>query len=210
MKQFSRGTIEAFDQRFRTSFVNSLWGFKSVCLVGTQSAEGNTNLAVFSQVFHLGASPALVGMIVRPPEADRHTYENLKETGWFTLNHINPDIVEKAHQTAARYPREQSEFDAVGLTPIWTDGIIAPYVTESHLRIGCRFDGETEIKQNGTVLIIGKVEEVWLDESALQTDGYIDLEQLQTVTSSNLDSYHTTTRIARYAYAKPNEKLKKF
>ncbi len=209
MKQFSRETIEAFDQRYRTNFINSLWGFKSVCLVGTQSANGNTNLSIFSQVFHLGASPAYVGMIVRPPESDRHTYENLKETGWFTLNHINPDIVEKAHQTAARYPREQSEFDATGLTPIWTENSKAPFVGESHLRIACRFDGETEIKQNRTILVVGKVEEVWLDETALLSDGYIDLELLKTVTSSNLDSYHTTTRIARYAYAKPNEPLKK-
>jgi flavin reductase (DIM6/NTAB) family NADH-FMN oxidoreductase RutF len=208
MKQFSRETIEGFEQRFRTSFVNSLWGFKSVCLVGTQSAKENTNLAIFSQVFHLGASPALVGMIVRPPEADRHTYENLRETGWFTLNHINPGIVKQAHQTSARYGREQSEYDATGLTPIWSPLVQAPYVAESRLRIGCRYNGEMEIKQNRTVLVIGEVEEVWLDETALKTDGYIDLEQLQTITSSNLDSYHTTTRIGRYSYAKPNEPLK--
>jgi flavin reductase (DIM6/NTAB) family NADH-FMN oxidoreductase RutF len=203
MKQFSINEINGFEQRFRTSFVNSLWGFKSVCLVSTQTAMGQPNLAVFSQVFHLGASPALVGMIVRPPEADRHTYENMKETGWFTLNHINPAIVKKAHQTAARYSRDESEFDAVGLTPIWSTSVLAPYVAESKVRIGCRFDGEKEIKQNGTILVIGRVEEVWLEDDALQEDGFIDLEQLQTVTSSNLDSYHTTTKIGRYSYAKP-------
>ncbi|MGL5891964.1 MAG: flavin reductase family protein [Bacteroidia bacterium] len=208
MKHFSRETIGLFEQRYRTSFVNSLWGFKSVCLVGTQSLSGKTNLSVFSQVFHLGASPALVGMIVRPPESDRHTYDNIKATRWFTLNHINPSIVDKAHQTSARYPRDVSEFDAVGLTPIWSDKIAAPYVAESRLRIGCRFDGEMEIKQNGTIMVIGWVEEVWVNETAVQADGYIDLEQLETITSSNLDSYHTTNRVTRYSYAKPNEPLR--
>ncbi|MCA6362076.1 MAG: flavin reductase family protein [Bacteroidetes bacterium] len=205
MRKIDQQEIEAFEKQFRTNFVNSLWGFKSVNLVGTQNAAGQTNLAIFSQVFHLGANPALVGMIIRPPETERHTYENIKETGWFTLNHIHPEITQQAHQTAARYNRNTSEFDAVGLTPLHTPIINAPYVAESRLRIGCRFAEEVEIKLNRTVMIIGKVEEVWIDELAIKNDGYIDIEQLQTITSSNLDSYHTTTRIARYSYAKPNK-----
>jgi flavin reductase (DIM6/NTAB) family NADH-FMN oxidoreductase RutF len=205
MKKIDINEIEAYDKQYRTNFVNSLWGFKSVSLVGTQNRTGHTNLAVFSQVFHLGANPALVGIIVRPPETERHTYENIKESGWFTLNHIHPDIVQQAHQTAARYDRSTSEFDAVKLTAVHSTMINAPYVAESRLRIGCRFADEIEIKLNRTVMIIGEVKEVWIDESAVKEDGYIDIEQLQTITSSNLDSYHTTTRIARFSYAKPHK-----
>lgn len=205
MKQIDITEIEAYEKQYRTNFVNSLWGFKSVNLVGTQNNAGQTNLAIFSQVFHLGANPALVGLIVRPPETERHTYENIKETGWFTLNHIHPGIVQKAHQTAARYDRNTSEFEAVGLTPVFSPTINAPFVGESKLRIGCRFAEEIEIKLNRTVMLIGEVKEVWVEEMAINRDGYIDIEQLQTITSSNLDSYHTTTRVARYSYAKPHK-----
>ena len=46
--------------------INSLGGFKSVALIGTKSEAGNTNLAIFSSIFHLGANPPLVGLIFRP------------------------------------------------------------------------------------------------------------------------------------------------
>lgn len=207
MKLYTRKAIEQQDQRQRTAFVNSIWGFKSVSLIGTQSAEGLTNLAIFSQVVHLGASPALVGIIVRPPEAERHTYENMKASGWFTINHISADIVEQAHQTSARYLREESEFNKTGLTAIYSTNVNAPYVAECRLRIGCRYDGEHVITQNNTVLVIGRVEEVWVDETAVDTDGFVDLERIGTLTCSGLDSYHSTQRIARFSYAKPNQPL---
>ncbi|MCU0431925.1 MAG: flavin reductase family protein [Bacteroidia bacterium] len=207
MTRIDKATIEGYEKLYRTNFVNSLWGFKSVSLIGTQDQNSHTNLAIFSQIVHLGANPALVGLIVRPPETERHSYENMKSTGWFTLNHIHPGIVDKAHQTAARYGRDVSEFDAVGLTPFYSEKVKAPYVKESRLQIGCRFDGEQIIPQNNTLLVIGRVEEVWLNEDAIMNDGYIDIEELETVTSSNLDCYHSTTRLARYAYAKPDKPL---
>jgi flavin reductase (DIM6/NTAB) family NADH-FMN oxidoreductase RutF len=209
MKQYDISEIELFDKHFRTNFVNSLWGFKSVNLIGTQNKGGNHNLAIFSQVFHLGANPALVGLIVRPPESERHTYENIKETGCFSINHIHPGIAMAAHQTAARYERTLSEFDAVGLTPYLSHTLNAPYVAESRLRIGCDLVDELEIKQNGTVMIIGQVKEVWVGAEAVKSDGYIDIEELQTITSSNIDSYHTTTRIMRLSYAKPNKQAER-
>jgi hypothetical protein len=42
--------------------------------------------------------------------------ENILETNFYTINHINKSSYKKAHQTSARYPKEVSEFEAVGLT----------------------------------------------------------------------------------------------
>jgi len=38
----------------------------------------------------------------------------------------------------------------------------------------------------------------------LQSDGFIDLENAETITCSGLDSYHKTQKIWRLSYAKPN------
>ena len=103
------------EQRFRATFINSLGGFKSVLLVGTRSGNGQENLAIFSSFFHLGANPPLFGLVVRPDVSPRHTLENILETKQFTLNQITEDFFEKAHHTAARYPKEISEFQAAGL-----------------------------------------------------------------------------------------------
>ncbi len=38
-------------------------------------------------------------------------------------------------------------------------------------------------------------------------DGYLDLERIDLVTISGLDSYHVTQRLDRLSYAKPDESL---
>lgn len=37
----------------------------------------------------------------------------------------------------------------------------------------------------------------------IKADGYIDIESLATVSISGLDSYHTSERLSRLSYAKP-------
>ena len=77
---------------------------------------------IVSSVVHLGSNPALLGVVFRPPGDDSHNYHNLAETGHFTLSHVTAAIHEAAHQTSARYAKDVSEFEAVGLTPHWHEG----------------------------------------------------------------------------------------
>lgn len=118
--------IAQLPERQRAAFINCLSGFKSANLVGTVSASGQANLALVSSVVHLGANPPLLAFISRPPSVDRHTLEYLRDTGFFTLNHVHEDMLHAAHQTSARYPRDVSEFDAVGLTPCFSTVHPAP------------------------------------------------------------------------------------
>lgn len=200
--------ILQFEKLYRTNFVNSLSGFKSANLVGTISNEGKTNLAIFSSIIHIGANPPLIGMLVRPASVPRHTYTNIKETTFFTINHINKEIYKKAHQTSARYDKNISEFDECGLTPEYTETIKAPYVKESTIKIGCRFVEEHEIKLNETIFIVGEILEVILPDDIVAKDGFVDIEKAGTIAISGLDSYHLTDRISRLSYAKPGVEVK--
>jgi flavin reductase (DIM6/NTAB) family NADH-FMN oxidoreductase RutF len=208
LQRYSISQIVNFESRFRTNFINSLTGFKSLALVGTVDAQKQTNLAVFSQIFHLGANPALIGMIVRPDVSPRHTLENIVQTGYYTLNHVTAAFYQKAHQTAARYEKQVSEFEAVGLTPQWKADFAAPFVAESPVQIGLKFEEKHDLAINGTILVIGSIQEVFVAEKNVGTDGFVDLEQAGSLTSSGLDSYHKTQKIARLSYAKPNQPLK--
>lgn len=201
---FSAEDLAAMESRYRAHFINSLAGFKSANLVGTVDTKGQNNLAIVSSVIHLGASPPLMGMITRPRSVERHSVENLIETGFYTLNQVNTDIVEAAHQTSARYPRGNSEFEATGLTPVYGSAHPAPYVAESRLSVGLKLREHKLIELNNTEFIIGEIIEVWLDSKALQRDGFVDLEALGSVAISGLDSYHQTQRVGRLSYAKPD------
>ena len=140
---------------------------------------------------------------MRPVSVERHTYENIKETGSFTINHINKEIYKQAHQTSARYDKDISEFDKCGLTPEFTEAIKAPYVKESKIRIGLRCVEENEIKFNGTIFIVGEIIEIILPDDVTEKDGFVDIEKAGTVAICGLDSYHETKKIARLFYARP-------
>jgi len=60
IKIFLAQEIANLPKRQRTTFVNHLAGFKSANLVGSISAEGQENLAIFSSAVYLGAIPALI------------------------------------------------------------------------------------------------------------------------------------------------------
>ena len=201
--------ILEFQKLYRATFINSITGFKSASLIGTISNKGNTNLAIFNSVIHVGANPPALGFLMRPISVERQTYDNIKETGYFTVNHINKDIFKKAHQTSARYEKEISEFDACGLTPDFTKTIKTPYVKESKIKIGLKFVEEEEIKFNGTILILGQIIEIILPDDIIAKDGYVDIEKAGTAVISGLDGYHETKRIARLSYAKPGAEPKK-
>lgn len=205
-KHLNTHNIAEFETRYRAAFINSITGFKSLCLVGTKSKEGSTNLAVFSSLQHFGANPPLLGLLVRPDSVERHTLTNIVDTGFYTVNHVAEVFYQAAHQTSARYPKEVSEFEACNLNHDYKDDFFAPYVLGSPLQIGLSLQEKIHIELNGTILLIGKIEHLYLDDSAIQADGFVDLEKLGSITVSGLDSYHKTKRIARLSYAKPNTK----
>lgn len=200
----STDDLDAMEKRFRALFVNSLAGFKSANLVGTQDAEGNTNLAIVSSVVHLGADPALMAMIARPNTTRRDTLDNIRATGSYTFNHISPAMVKQAHQTSARYPKHVSEFDAVDLQWEHSEAVTAPYVVGSPLAIGMQLEEIQHLAINGTELVIGRIIEIRMQEDAIGTDGFVDIEALGSITVSSLDSYHSTRSLGRLSYAKPD------
>jgi flavin reductase (DIM6/NTAB) family NADH-FMN oxidoreductase RutF len=199
--------ILAMEKHNRTHLINSLGGFKSVALVGTCDAEGHTNLAIFSSIFHLGANPPLIGLIFRPTPPERNTYNNILETGFYTLNHIHEGIYKQAHQTSARYDKTLSEFDQTGLNPVYKNNFQAPFVEESHIQIGLIFKEKIDITINNTTLLIGEIMQIYIPEDALLHDGFVDLEKANSLTCSGLDSYHKTIQLDRLSYAKPNQEV---
>ena len=191
------------DNRYRAKFINSLSGFKSVNLIGTQDLNGQSNLAIFSSVVHLGASPALVAFVMRPDNGSRHTLDNIISTQQYTINQVSAEFYQAAHQSSARYPKEQSEFTHLNLSASYVGNIKAPFVKESRLKYAVNLKEIMPILINDTQFIIGEITHVICDERVIKDDGYIDIEALETVTVSGLDSYHKSQRLSRLSYAKP-------
>jgi flavin reductase (DIM6/NTAB) family NADH-FMN oxidoreductase RutF len=195
--------LNNFSRFNRANLINSISGFKPASLIATCDKNGNTNLAIFSNIIHLGADPALVGFINRPREAAPHTLANIEATGSYTINHIQEDIIEKAHQTSAKYAQDISEFDAVGLTPQYLPEITAPFVKESKVKYSLSLVEIIPIKHNNTFLIIGSIQHLLFPPEILSDDGFLDLVQAGSICSLGIDAYYKTSFLKRLPYAKP-------
>lgn len=195
--------LRDMDTRTRAAFVNSLSGFKSANLVGTLDNNGRTNLAIMSSTVHLGSSPPLLALVIRPGGDERHTLHNILSTGYFSINHVTASIVEAAHQSAARYDRDISEFEATGLTPLWREGFAAPLVAEAGIKLGLALREHQELSINKTHLVIGEVVLAEIPPNSLREDGAVDLVKAGSVALSGLDTYYQGVAFKRMAYAKP-------
>ena len=196
--------IEGMEQRRRAAFVNSLTGAKGLFLVGTRDSDNHFNLAPFSSIVHLGSSPPLLGMVSRPASVERHSYDNIKQEKYFSLNAITSHFYEKAHQCSARYPKHTSEFDEAGLEPEVIQGI--PTVKESPLKILMKLIREVPIIENGTIFLISEVISVHAPDQAIFKDGGLDFSQIGSLTITGLDHYHELKSLMRLSYAKPGSK----
>lgn len=205
MQHFSKENIDALATRYKNNLINSISGYKSANLIGTQNNAGNTNLAVFNSVVHLGSNPALLGFILRPTTVPRHSYQNMKETGVFTINHISKDQIEDAHHSSAKYAEDISEFDQTNLEAEYKADFLAPFVKGAPVQIACHYVNDYLIIENDTLLVVGAIEHLFVQEEMLLEDGYVRLDKGEVVSVNGIDGYALPQLLARFPYARPKE-----
>ena len=203
-KIFSLQDIEAFERFFRVNFITKLCGIRNANLIGTVDENGISNLAIFNSVAHIGANPPYMGFINRPLTVPRQTYDNIKNTGFFTINQVNNSFYKKAHGTSAKFEKGISEFETCELTEQYLKDFPIPFVQESLIKIGLSFEEEHLIQCNKNILIIGKIQHVIISEHLVAEDGDILLEKANSTGVAGLDSYFELKKIARLHFARPN------
>lgn len=205
MHFFDNKDISNLDKVYRINLINSCSGFKSANLLGTISEEGNTNVAVFSSVTHLGSNPPTLGFILRPTTVPRNTYKNIKDIGYFTINHIWEEVFEDAHHTSAKYPQHISEFDKTELEPEFKGNFKAPFVKNAPVQMSMKFIEEIYVPSNDVMLIVAQIEELYVKDEMLHDDGLINLSKGNVVTINGLDTYAVPKFKKQLSYQRPRE-----
>ncbi len=203
MRCFTQSDLSSLDRLFRINLINGLSGYKSANLIGTISEEGNENVAVFSSVIHLGSDPPILGFIHRPIEAGGNTYENIRQTGFYTINHLSMDIVADGHHTSAKYERDVSEFEMTRLKSEYLGDFVAPFVIQAPIKIAMKYVEEHSITLNGTILMVGEIVSVFLEDHLLDADGFVDLSKANVVAVNGPDGYALPKLEKRYPFEHP-------
>ncbi len=210
MKNISKDDISKMEKVKRLNLINSCTGYKSANLIATKSINGIENLAVFSSITHLGSNPAMLGFIVRPTTVPRDTYKNIKESGFFTVNHITSEIIADAHHTSANYGSEISEFDKTNLEPEYKTDIDFPFVKNAPVQLLCKYLNEYYISENDTIHVIATIENVFYNENIEHKDGWLQLDKANVVAINGLDGYCLPKLIDRFEYARIDVETKSF
>lgn len=204
MIDFSKDMIQQLSKIPRLNLINSCTGYKSANLIATKTNEGVSNVAIFSSITHLGSDPAILGFILRPTTVPRNTYKNIKDIGYFTVNHIIESMIMDAHHSSANYDESISEFNQTNLKEEYYDGISIPFVKNSPVQILCKYLNEYEIKENGTLHIIASIEHLFIKENLIQKENWLQLDIENVVTINGLDGYCVPKLVDRFEYARPN------
>ena len=205
MPHFSLKDLSCMHHLYRINLINSCSGYKSANLIGTKSSKGVSNVAIFSSVTHIGSEPALLGFFLRPNTVIRNTYDNIKETATFTINHIHESILQDAHHTSAKYAATVSEFDFTQLEEDYKNNFFAPFVKNSPVQMAMTYVEEYHIKANGTILLIGAIQDLFIEDNLLKKDGFVNLSEANVVAINGLDGYTLPKLKTRMEYQRPKD-----
>lgn len=203
MTHFNIDAINQLNHLYKINLINSCAGYKSANLIATKSNKNNTNVAIFSSIIHLGSAPPLLGFILRPTTVPRNTYENIIESGFYTINHIHKEILKDAHHTSAKYKRDISEFDVTNLKTDYKNNFFPPFVKDCPIQIGMKYVEEYDIKSNNTKLVVGEIQELYIEEKLIKEDGFVNLSEGNIATINGLNGYAIPTLKERFKYQRP-------
>ena len=201
MQKFTKDELFIMSKVPRLNLLNCITGYKSANLIATVSKEGISNVAIFSSVTHLGSEPPLIGFILRPTTVPRDTYKNIKETGYFTVNHITSAMIADAHHTSSSYEESISEFDKTNLEAEYIENNKFPFVKGSPVKLFCKYLNEYKIEENGCLHIIASVEELYVEDNLLHEDNWIQLDRGNVVAINGFDGYAVPKLADRFHYA---------
>jgi flavin reductase (DIM6/NTAB) family NADH-FMN oxidoreductase RutF len=115
------------------------------------------------------------------PRADgreKDTLRNCLHSGDFVVNVASDDLAEAINQTAADYPPEISELEAVGLTSLPGERVRSPRIAQCPISLECRVSQVLPLGQSGHRLVIGEVLLFHIRDD-LYRDGEIDQQRLR-------------------------------
>ena len=211
MKNLSKKDIMKMDRFDRVNLISSVSGIKAAMLIGTISKHNISNVAIFSSIIHLGSNPALIGLLIRPQtKRVSDTYQNIKSNKSFTINHVNKNIISKAHYTSAKTSSNTSEFDDVGLTEEYIGNLQSPFVKEADVGLGMIYCDEISLS-NKCILVIGEIDNIKLKNDLADVNGLINLSDCNSIGVDGIGHYYKLNLTKNYEYVGtrkvPKEKL---
>jgi len=147
-----------------------------VFVVGTYDQAGMPNVMTAAWGGICCSHPPCVAVSLRKAT---YTYGNILERRAFTVSIPSEDYVREADYFGIVSGRDVDKFSAVGLTPVRSENVDAPYVAEFPFALECRLLHTVEIGLH--TQFIGEIVDVKADEAGLSESGELDIEKVRAI-----------------------------
>ena len=185
---------------------------RPICFASTIDQNGQPNLSPFSFFNIFGTNPPT--LIFSPSRRVRdnttkHTLENIYEIKEVVINMVSYAMVHQTSLASCEYPKEISEFEKAGFTPIPSEKIRPFRVKESPVQMECIVKQIIETGSEGGAgnLVICEPVLIHINDAVLNEKGGIDPHKLDLVARMGGDYYCRASGNAIFEVAKPNTAL---
>ena len=155
-----------------------------VVLVSTLNGDVK-NLAPYGMDMPISFDPPLYAIGVNEK---RDTYKNIKETGEFVVAVPGPELISAINTAAESFPRDVSEFEKTGLTPVESSIVKPSRVKECQSNFECKLEWMKEAGDH--YVIVGRVVAAWIDDKIYK-------EELSRLLINPV--YHISSKTSEYA-----------
>jgi len=145
-----------------------------VLVVCTYDEEGKPNAMTAAWGGICCSSPPCVAISLRKAT---YTYGNLMTKKAFTINIPSENYVREADYFGMVSGKKEDKFDKTGLTPVKSDFVDAPYISEFPVNLECKIIQVIEIGLH--TQFIGEVMDVKLDDTLQEKGDQPLIEQLR-------------------------------
>lgn len=150
--------------------------------ISSLSKDGKVNLAPYSFFNAISSKP---NMVMVSSEGLKDTIRNIAETGEFVCSLATFDLRLEMNQTSAPLPHGESEFAHAGLTPVPSQKVRPPRVSESPVALECvTVEVRALVDRHGRTLdrhvAIGEVVGVHIDDRLI-VDGRVDITRARPI-----------------------------
>lgn len=155
--------------------------------ISTLDAEGNHNLAPYSQFQNVTFNPPIVMFAANQDSKGcrKDSVRNAEETGEFVWNMATWDLREAVNITAQELPPEVDEFKLAGLESVASRLVKPLRVKQSPIQFECvylntlRFPGNPPM--GSADVVFGRVVAVHIADEVIDADGKVDILKIRPI-----------------------------
>lgn len=146
MKDFIRVDGQGLDPADAYRLVVGCVVPRPVAWITTQDRSGRVNAAPFSSYNYVATRPPMLAVNISTLDGDlKDTARNIIETREFVVNVSTEADLEIMHASAAEYPPEISEPEALGIPLLPSHHVKPPRIASTPVQMECRLDQAIEL-----------------------------------------------------------------